>query len=494
LGPSWAPPLIIEGELLEACREVGYLSADAKPIVRLWAQLADPKKKSAALREQRSNHPFAGIACRGFELHAGSERGPSAAILFEAQRAQSGEWRFGPNEYRSTFDPYYGPRAHEWRKLIGRRELANDSSEIDKLTREIAEIDAKDLEGQRAKRLREDLRQGVIELARARVLDFAGAPGLQMQAASRLWGRCFNCGKELTDPISLERGIGPDCLAGKIDYVHCLAPYLGRELPGLEPPLIVTVERIVFWTSMPLEFVQSTIDEMPVDADGRRVKPEKKQPELTDKAGAEETPISAAAIITGIGDVTLVDTPVEFLTWKNGGHVREIRHEPRAQLFAAEDRTARRVATVILSNVYGDPFVKIGRLVSAVIGQAGGDAYNPLGLSLAITPPGKRKGVYYQRNFPGGAVILMWGVHDISLAGLPELTTSMRWHCPSYAATWHEVSRRCRATGQVWLDTAGAIEHNIERQKQRLAEQGSHHERRLRSKKFSGKRNVGNPS
>ena len=43
----------------------------------------------------------------------------------------------------------------------------------------------------------------------------------------------------------------------------------------------------------------------------------------------------------------------------------------------------------------------------------------------------------------------------------------MRWHCPSYAATWQEVSRRCRATGQVWLDTVTvAIEYNNERLKQ----------------------------
>ena len=177
------------------------------------------------------------------------------------------------------------------------------------------------------------------------------------------------------------------------------APYLGREIPGLVPPTIGTIERIVFWTGMPLEFVRATINEMPVDAQGRRVKPEKKQPKLVDEAGAEEPPISATSIITGIDDVALVDTPVEYLT----GHVREIRHEPRAQLFAAEDRTARRVATVVLSNVYGDPFVATGWLVSAVIGKAGADAYSPLGLSLAITPPGKRKSDYYQRAFPGGA-------------------------------------------------------------------------------------------
>jgi Large polyvalent protein associated domain 29 len=51
--PSWAPALIIDGELLEACRELGYLSADDKPIVRLWAHFADPKKTGASLREQR---------------------------------------------------------------------------------------------------------------------------------------------------------------------------------------------------------------------------------------------------------------------------------------------------------------------------------------------------------------------------------------------------------------------------------------------------------
>lgn len=35
--PSWAPPLIIDGELLEICHELGYLPPDGKPIARLWA-------------------------------------------------------------------------------------------------------------------------------------------------------------------------------------------------------------------------------------------------------------------------------------------------------------------------------------------------------------------------------------------------------------------------------------------------------------------------
>ena len=61
------------------------------------------------------------------------------------------------------------------------------------------------LADQRAYRRRKQLQQRAIELTRERVLDFAGAAGLQMQAASRLWGHCFNCGKTLTDPISLKQ-------------------------------------------------------------------------------------------------------------------------------------------------------------------------------------------------------------------------------------------------------------------------------------------------
>jgi hypothetical protein len=51
----------------------------------------------------------------------------------------------------------------------------------------------------------------VYDLAQARMLDFVGAPDAQMQMAGRLWGHCCRCGKALTDPVSLERGIGPDC-------------------------------------------------------------------------------------------------------------------------------------------------------------------------------------------------------------------------------------------------------------------------------------------
>jgi Family of unknown function (DUF6011) len=259
--PSWAPPLIIEGELLDACRELGYLGADDKPIVRLWAHFADPKKTGSCLREQRSRHPLAGIVCRGFQLHAGSERGPLGSLLFEAQREENGKWRFGPTVHVFTDGPQ-SPRSREWERLIRERESSSDPAHVERLTHQIAEIDAKDLEEERAYRRRKWLRQRAIALAQARVLDFADAPGLQMQAGSRLWGHCFNCGKELTDPISLERGIGPDCLVGKISYIRFMAQYLGQIPSWIEPPTLVTVERVAFWSAMPVEFVTTTVNEL----------------------------------------------------------------------------------------------------------------------------------------------------------------------------------------------------------------------------------------
>ena len=50
-----------------------------------------------------------------------------------------------------------------------------------------------------------------VELGQARVMDFAGAPDEQMRAGGRFCGRCCICGKALTDPHSIELGIGPEC-------------------------------------------------------------------------------------------------------------------------------------------------------------------------------------------------------------------------------------------------------------------------------------------
>jgi hypothetical protein len=77
----------------------------------------------------------------------------------------------------------------------------------------IAELEAADLENHAKRKHRHSCRYRTVELAYARVLEFLGAPGVQMQAAARLCGQCCCCWKTLTDPISLERGIGPECWA-----------------------------------------------------------------------------------------------------------------------------------------------------------------------------------------------------------------------------------------------------------------------------------------
>jgi hypothetical protein len=60
------------------------------------------------------------------------------------------------------------------------------------------------------------LRTRVVSLARARVLEFAGAADVQMAAAARIAGHCCICWRTLTDPVSLERGIGPECLQHRV--------------------------------------------------------------------------------------------------------------------------------------------------------------------------------------------------------------------------------------------------------------------------------------
>jgi hypothetical protein len=263
--PSWGAPMVLEGELLEACTTLGYLVPDAKPIARLWATFADPKRSRAVLRERISSQPLSGIACRGFELYAGSERGERSSILFEAQHAEGGTWQFGPSLWSPT---YYSPRSREWERLVGEREQQRtlaahypvDSTEavrisigIDRMSARIAQIDAEDLAGAQAQVQRHQLRQRAVELARARVLEFAGAPGAQMQAAGRLSGHCFNCFRALTDPISLERGIGPDCLEGKVRFIKWAA------LEAYSLPWIV------FISGMPLAFVVEVLNEAGID-------------------------------------------------------------------------------------------------------------------------------------------------------------------------------------------------------------------------------------
>jgi hypothetical protein len=73
--------------------------------------------------------------------------------------------------------------------------------------------------------------------------------GSQAAASASVWGHCCICGKELTDPISLERGIGPECIKGKIEFIKILAQD-GRSL-----------EHITMLTGMPVGFVTEILNE-----------------------------------------------------------------------------------------------------------------------------------------------------------------------------------------------------------------------------------------
>lgn len=50
--------------------------------------------------------------------------------------------------------------------------------------------------------------------ARALLAEFEGAPLAAAMRYGKLSGRCCSCGRELTDPESIDAGIGPIC-AGK---------------------------------------------------------------------------------------------------------------------------------------------------------------------------------------------------------------------------------------------------------------------------------------
>jgi hypothetical protein len=257
--PSWAPPLILGEELAEVCQKLGYLGSDDKPIGRLWAHFATPKRSGRYVRENVSTLPLRGMSCRGFQLFAGSERQSTSEMLFEAQRNEDGGWRFGPYFYPREYKiPYQ--RERQWEHLIrervrlDHRDAASLSEEEAiarraKIAAGLAAIDGQNAAEEQMHLERQRFRQRALELARARVLDFIGTPDAQMRTAARLWGHCYHCGKELTDPLSLERGIGPDCYHGMLCDIRALAAE-GRP-----------TERIAFLVGASVEFVNAVLSE-----------------------------------------------------------------------------------------------------------------------------------------------------------------------------------------------------------------------------------------
>jgi hypothetical protein len=68
------PAAVLDGELLALCHELEYLAPDDRPVARLWAIFASPKRKDTAIRTTFSVHALPGIRCRGFEMRVGTAR------------------------------------------------------------------------------------------------------------------------------------------------------------------------------------------------------------------------------------------------------------------------------------------------------------------------------------------------------------------------------------------------------------------------------------
>ncbi|HEY6753702.1 MAG TPA: DUF6011 domain-containing protein [Pseudolabrys sp.] len=225
--PSWAPPFALGDELFGICIKLGLLTADDKPIGRLWAQFASPKKVARVLREANRDkeHAMPGISCRGFELHAGGERGNGFTILLRAQRYGDGNWQTGPRWVRPDVHPSYETRRAQsevdrLRKLVDsykdepawQNPFREFSAALEKEQQALAKAQAEDQKRYQTAVERYELRCRATELTATRVAELAGDYDVQIHNAGRLCGHCCECFRLLTDPRSLEIGIGPECV------------------------------------------------------------------------------------------------------------------------------------------------------------------------------------------------------------------------------------------------------------------------------------------
>jgi Family of unknown function (DUF6011) len=181
--PTWAPRIILGKDLLNLLFELEWLGGDDLAVARLWSVFTDPRRGE--------------VQCEGFQLRAGEKHNgnkiwtaqyfdkpavianlyrqieaakssSTLSFLEDALRiteAKTGGWSFGPH----------------W--------ISYRVKGVDVLAK---------------------VRQA-LELGHARVMDFAGHADEQMRAAGKYCGHCCCCGKALTDPISIELGIGPEC-------------------------------------------------------------------------------------------------------------------------------------------------------------------------------------------------------------------------------------------------------------------------------------------
>ncbi len=188
--PNFAPFLKLDDNLAATCADLGWLKSDDKAITRLWATFLDPRHRRRHLYRLEDGAAVAtgerpAIVCVGGELHIGATR--QGERIFSFQRdPTSGRWRTGPIWVHPA----------TLRNQVARERFERFEARYPLVLR-------------------------ATELASALVAGSIGDPVGLMQITGRYCGHCAICGKALAEPLSLERGIGPDCW-------HDAYPHLGH--------------------------------------------------------------------------------------------------------------------------------------------------------------------------------------------------------------------------------------------------------------------------
>ena len=166
--PSWAPPLGLGDELAEICRQKGWLKPDDYSMGRVWARFFDPRDQHRPDWAQGTPH-----ACYSFDFRLGV-KSPGRLLIAVRRRYDGGMWS----------------QPGAWHLVRWYPETR--------------------------------------EPALRRLLALAGSPDAEISIAAKAVSMCMCCFRALTDAISIERGIGPECF-GKVTPRKLEAAWAERE-------------------------------------------------------------------------------------------------------------------------------------------------------------------------------------------------------------------------------------------------------------------------
>lgn len=181
--PSWAPRLLVDAELQALLLRLGWIEGK-EPAVRLWSCFTDPRRHNGK------------VTCDAFELRAGETRvGKKLCVAQFFDKPATIE------NLKRTIETTSNPYAREyWEDVLARTEAKNAGWSF-----------GSPLHSRRRDPDRDAMLKRVWELGKERIAEFAGAADEQMRAAGKYYGHCCCCGKALTDPVSIDLGIGPEC-------------------------------------------------------------------------------------------------------------------------------------------------------------------------------------------------------------------------------------------------------------------------------------------